>query len=109
MIYQEYSDGQDTTLDYLAASAFTEYELTTLVEGDEAMAWKRLRPSALCTVCKSLYIGAFISILAATITGALYSLFTYVSYQTEFNCEFHPRESYSGENTMDQNNICADS
>ena len=31
MIYQEYSDGQDTTLDYLAASAFTEYELTTHV------------------------------------------------------------------------------
>ena len=107
MIYQEYSDRQDTTLDYLAASGFRVrvnnaclpneseeiQESQPLVEADGAMAWKRLRPSALCTVCKSLYIGAFISILAATITGALYSLLTYLSYQTEFNCEFHRRES----------------
>ena len=107
MIYQEYSDIQDTTLDYLAASGFRVrvsnaclpdenegmQETQPLVEADRAMAWKRLRPSALCTVCKSLYIGAFISILAATTIGALYSLLTYVSYQTAFNCEYHPGES----------------
>ena len=107
MIYQEYSDTQDTTLDYLAASGFTVrvtnaslpnenegmQETQPLVEADGAMAWKRLRPSALCTVCRSLYIGAFISILAATTIGALYSLLTYVSYQTALNCEYHPRES----------------
>ena len=107
MIYQEYSDTQDTTLDYLAASGFRVrvsnaclpdenegmQETQPLVEADGAMAWKRLRPSALCTVCKSLYIGAFISILAATTIGALYSLLTYVSYQTAFNCEYHPGES----------------
>ena len=107
MIYQEYSDTQDTTLDYLTASGFRVrvsdacfpdenegmQETQPLVEADGAMAWKRLRPSALCTVCKSLYIGAFISILAATSIGALYSLLTYVSYQTAFNCEYHPGES----------------
>ena len=107
MIYQEYSDTQDTTLDYLAASGFRVrvsnacspdenqgmQETQPLVEADRAMAWKRLRPSALCTVCQSLYIGVFISILAATTIGALYSLLTYVSYQTAFNCEYHPGES----------------
>ena len=107
MIYQEYSDTQDTTLDYLAASGFRVrisnaclpdeneglQDTQPLVEAHRAMAWKRLRPSALCTVCKSLYIGASISILAATTMGALYSLLTYVSYQTAFNCEYQPGES----------------
>ena len=107
MIYQEYSDRQDTTFDYLAASGFRVrindaclpnenegmQESQPLVEADTAMAWKRLRPSALATVCKSLYIGASISILAATTTGVLYSLLTYLSYQTTFNCEYRPGES----------------
>ena len=107
MIYQEYSDRQDTTLDYLAASGFRVrfndaclpnenqgmQESQPLVEADTAMAWKRLRPSVISTVCKSLYIGASISILAATTTGVLYSLLTYVSYQTLFNCEYRPGES----------------
>ena len=104
MIYHEYSDRQDTTLGYLAASGFrvrindaclpNEHERMQesqpLVEADREMAWKRLRPSVLCTVCKSLYIGASISILAATTTGVLYSLLTYVSYQTTFNCQYRP-------------------
>ena len=107
IIYQEFSDRQETTPDYLAASGFRirvndasllneregVHESQPLVEADGAMAWKRLRPFALCTVCKSLYIGAFISILAATITGALYSLLTYVGYQTGYNCEYHQIES----------------
>ena len=107
MIYQEYSDRQDASLDYLAASGFRVrindaclpnenegmQENKPLVEADTAMAWKRLRPSALATVCKSLYIGASISILAATTTGVLYSLIAYVSYQTLFNCEYRLGES----------------
>ena len=107
MIYQEYSDRQDTTLDNLASSGFRVrfndaylpnendgmQESQPLVEAEAAMAWKRLRPSVLRTVCKSLYIGAFISILAATTTGVFYSLLTYVSYQTLFNCEYRPGES----------------
>ena len=109
MIYQEHSNKEDTTLNYLAASGFRVriddaslpnenqgmQESQPLVEVDTAMAWKRLRPSALptVTVCKSLYIGASISILAATTTGVLYSLLTYISYQTTFNCEYRPGES----------------
>ena len=107
MIYQEYSDRQDPTLDYLAASGCKArlndaclpnenqgmQESQPLVEADTAMAWKRLRPSALATVCKSLYIGASISILAATTTGVLYSLLTYFTYQTTLNCEYRPGES----------------
>ncbi|XP_067025037.1 uncharacterized protein [Acropora muricata] len=64
MIYQEYSDRQDTTLDYLPASGSRVrlndaslpdenqrvQESQPLVEADTAMAWKRLRPSALATV-----------------------------------------------------------
>ena len=107
MIYQEYSDRQHTTLDYQAASGLRArindaclpnendgmQETQPLVEADTAMAWKRLRPSALATVCKTLYVGASISILAATTIGILYSLLTYVSYHTLFNCEYRPGES----------------
>ena len=107
MIYQEYSDRQHTTLDHLAVSGFRVRmkdaclpnenegirESKPLVEADTAMAWKRLRPTAIATVCKSLCIGASISILAATTTGVLYSLITYVSYQTLFNCEYRPGDS----------------
>ena len=107
MIYQEYSDRQDTTLDYLPANGFRVrindaclpnenegmQENKPLVEADTSMAWKRLRPSVLATVCKSLYIGASISIFAATTTGVLYSLLTYVSYHTLFNCEYRSGES----------------
>ena len=104
MIYQEYSDRQHTTLDYQVASTFmvqmNDASLPNKNERmqesqprDTAMAWKRLRPSVLRTVCKSLYIGASISILAATTTGVLYSLIAYVSFQTLFNCEYRPGES----------------
>ncbi|XP_074609697.1 uncharacterized protein LOC141863896 [Acropora palmata] len=107
MIYQEYSDRQDTTLDYLAMSGFRVrindaclpnenegmQESQSLVEADTAMAWKRLRPSVPATVCKSLYIGASISILAATTIGVFYSLLTYISYHTLLNCEYRPGES----------------
>ena len=38
------------------------------------MAWKRLRPPALNTVGKSMYIGALISLLAATFLGTQFTL-----------------------------------
>ena len=60
---------------------------------DTEMAWKRLRPSALRTVCQSMYIGASISLLTATIIGSMYMLISYVCYQTTRNCEFHQKES----------------
>ena len=57
------------------------------------MAWKRLRPSALRTVCKSMYIGALISLLTATIIGSVYMLISYLCNKTANNCELHPKKS----------------
>ena len=81
LIYQEYSDREATSLDYLASSSLDirvinacsleENEGTQEGREDEdrAMAWKRLRPSSLLTVCKSMYIGSLISLLTATLLG----------------------------------------
>ena len=105
LIYQEYSGREVATLDFLAASrlevrvinACSPEEEEEIQENqqdeDKAMAWKRLRPSALRTVCQSMYIGALISLLTATIIGSLYMLISYVCYQTIQNCEFHQKES----------------
>ena len=66
LIYQEYGDREVTSLDYLPScrldirviNACSPEENEETQEGkqdeDRAMAWKRLRPSALRTVCKSL-------------------------------------------------------
>ena len=108
-IYQEYSDREATSLDYLVSSrldtkvvnaySLQENEETQEDQRDEdrTMAWKRLRPSALRTVCKSMYIGALISLLTATITGSEYLLISYITYKTELNCEFYPEWSISVE------------
>ena len=57
------------------------------------MAWKRLRPSALRTVCKSMYFGALISLLTATIIGSVYMLIIYLCFKTINNCEFYSEKS----------------
>ena len=57
------------------------------------MAWKRLRPSAFQTVCKSMFIGALISLLTATIIGSLFMLFAYLSYKTVLNCQFNSKDT----------------
>ena len=44
--------------------------------------------SALRTVCKSMYKGALISLLTATIIGSVYLLITYLSYKTKLACHF---------------------
>ncbi len=105
LIYQEYSDREATSLDYLASSSLDvsvidacspeENEETQDDQQDEdkAMAWKRLRPSALRTICKSMYIGALISLLTATIIGSVYMLITYLSYKTKLTCQFQPEKS----------------
>ncbi|KAL9956327.1 hypothetical protein ACROYT_G037792 [Oculina patagonica] len=104
-IYQEYSDREATSLSHLAsihlnvrvtdACSLEENEEThgdQQVE-DRAMAWKRLRPSALRTVCKSMYIGALISLLTATIIGSVYMLISYLCLETVASCEFYPKKS----------------
>ena len=89
LIYQEYSDRETTSLEYLASShpdirvinacSLEENEETQKDQQDEerAMAWKQLRPSALRTVYKSMYIGAFISLLTAIIIGSVCLLISY--------------------------------
>ena len=105
-IYQEYSNRQATTLDFIRSSRINASlidasfpEENDEIEEDQqdedrAMAWKRLRPSALRTVCKSMYIGALISLLTATIIGSVYMLSCYLCLKTVNNCEFYPKRSF---------------
>ena len=76
LIYQEYSDREATTLDYLASSRLN----ITLCnacspenEGgiqehdqDRAMNWKRFRQSVLQTVCKSMFTGALVALITVS-------------------------------------------
>ena len=106
IIYQEYSDRKATARDFLPSSNLnarlidacstddneelqSEYQRTE----DQAMAWKRLRPSALYTLCKSMYIGALISLFSAVFIGALFTMISYLCHDTVHNCEFHPKTS----------------
>ena len=95
LIYQEYSDREATSLNYLtstslnitvtnASSPAEENEETEAhpEDGNKEMAWKQLRPSALCTICKSMYIGALISIATAISMGTMYMMVTYLSFKT---------------------------
>ena len=104
-IYQEYSDREATTLDFIRSSrinaSFIDASLPEENEEteedqqneDRAMAWKRLRPSALRTVYKSMYVGALISLLTATIIGSVYMLISYLYFKTACNCQFHLKRS----------------
>ena len=101
LIYQEYSEREVTNTNYLARSSLDvrvidacspeENEETEehLQDGDKAMAWKRLRPSAQQTVFKSLYIGALISLFSAIVIGTMFVILSYLIYKTVKNCEYH--------------------
>ena len=100
LIYQEYNDREAASSGYLAsrsvnvrvtdACSTENNEDTEELEQDRerSMAWKRLRPSFTLTICKSMYIGALISLLIAVIVGAIYILISYICYKTVHNCEF---------------------
>ena len=106
-IYQEYSDREATSLDYrvrfnsraisLVNACSIEPENDDSQEDHEdedgGMAWKQLRTSALRTVCKSMYIGALISLITATIIGSVYMFIYYLCFKTINNCEFYPKKS----------------
>ena len=101
-IYQEYSDREAISLDNRATSHLhirvinacsTEENEEDQQEEDRAMAWKRLRPSAFRTVCKSMCIGALISLLTATIIGIVFVMTIYLGYKTLFNCRYLPLKS----------------
>ena len=103
LIYQEYSDRDVTTLDYLPSSKIQarllnacsteETEETEDVGNDRAMAWKQFRPSFVRTVCKSAYVGFLVSVLSAVIVGMISILVYYLSFQTQLNCLVHPEKS----------------
>ena len=109
LIYQEYSDKDFTSLAYLASSSLDiqvidacspeenveEGYQESRQEDVKEMAWKRLRPSVLQTVVKSMFIGGLISLLAASIVGTIYTLLSYLSLRTVWNCEFQKVELIS--------------
>ena len=60
------------------------------------MAWKRLRPPALCTVGKSMCIGALISLLAATFLGTIHTVISCVRFKSlTLSCYNHSDNSLS--------------
>ena len=104
LIYQEYNDREGASSGYLASRSISirvtdasstenNEDIEELEQGRErSMAWKRLRPSFIHTICKSMYIGALISLLTAVIVGAIYILISYICYKTVHNCEFSPKK-----------------
>lgn len=107
-IYQEYSDRElRTSFNYMATSSLNinVRDACSLEEPendeaarkeeelrDAALAWKRLRPSVCRTIWKSMYIGALISLVAATIVGAVCTVVFYVSFMTINICQFYPKK-----------------
>ena len=121
LIYQEYSDREATSWDYLVSSRFDVRIINACSpedneepadedqqDEDRAMAWKRLRPSALRTLCKSMYIGALTSLLAAVFIGSVYILISYISYKTTYNCNYHSKSLNSNTCAMAQNRFNRD-
>ena len=103
VIYQEYSNKEVTSLDYLAssnidarfidASSTEDNEPTQEAQEDRAMAWKRLRPPMWRTVWNSLLFGFLLSVLSAAAVGIVSISLFYLCYQTKLNCEGKPKEA----------------
>ena len=103
VIFQEYSNKEATSLDYLAssnidarfinASSTEDNEPTQEPPEDRAMAWKRLRPPMWRTVWNSLLFGFLMSVLSAAVVGIVSIMLNYLCYQTKLNCEGKPKES----------------
>ena len=105
LIYQEYSDREATSLNYLASCSFDvkvtdacsteETQEAVKQSKDQTMAWKRLRPSPLKTVFQSMYIGALISLLMAIFVGTIFTMELYLYLKTANNCEYNTVNSTS--------------
>ena len=103
VIYQEYSNKEATSLDYLQsrdndarlidASSIEDNETTQEQPEDRAMAWKRLRPPMWRTVWNSLLFGFLMSVLTASIVGIVSIVLFYLCYQTRLSCEGQPKKS----------------
>ena len=107
LIYQEYSNREATSLDYLAPYSFNIeiHDASSIEESaknpgtdqddDIAIAWRRLRPCIQRTILKSLYFGALISLLASLLVGMIYTLVSYISFKTIHICQYYPLNSTS--------------
>lgn len=103
VIYQEYSNREAKTADYLASSnidarfinacSTEDNEPTQQPPEDKAMAWKRLRPSICRTAWNSFLFGFFMSVLSAVVVGIVSILFYYLGYQTQLSCEVQPKKT----------------
>ena len=103
VIFQEYSNKESASLDYLAscnigarfmdASSVEDNEKTQEPSEDRAMSWKRLRPPMWRTVWNSLLFGFLMSVLTAAVVGIVSILFYFVCYQTTLNCKGKPKEA----------------
>ena len=103
LIYQEYSDRDVTTFDYLPSSKIQarlpnacsteQTEETEDVGRERAMAWKRFRPSFVRTVFKSVYFGFLMCVLSAVIVGMVSIFVHYLTFETQLNCLVHPEKS----------------
>ena len=112
IIYQEYGDREATRFDFLPfisrnirfmnACSIEEIDEPLLEQENKttAMAWKRFRPSVLQTICKSMCIGASISLLTATVIGAIYVTLAFLIYKTVMNCQYQKDKMTSREQWM---------
>ena len=57
------------------------------------MAWKQLRPKIHRTVWSASHFGFLISLLSATIVGMFSIPVYYLGFQTQLNCDDHPKDS----------------
>ena len=108
IIYQEYSDKEATVDDFLPQSCKIRAVIldasapeASIVEQTEShksnhkqeMCWKELRPSILRTISKSMVFGAWLSLLSAFTVGMVFTLVSYLIYETVLNCQFRSKNS----------------
>ena len=95
LIYQEYGENRASppsfNLNIRIINACSTQEHDEPQQNDDtetAMAWKKLRPSILKTICDSMYIGSLISLLAAISIGTIYIALAFLIYKTVMNCQY---------------------
>ena len=107
LIYQEYGENRasppsfNLNIRIINASSTQEHdELQQNYDTETAMAWKKLRPSILKTICDSMYIGSLISLLAAISIGTIYITLAFLIYKTVMNCQYQKEKMTSRQQWM---------
>ena len=108
LIYQEYGENRSSPPSFNhniriinASSTQGHDELQQNDDTETAMAWKKLRPSILKTICDSMYIGSLISLLAAISIGTIYIAVAFLIYtETVMNCQYQKEKMTSRQQWM---------